>query len=315
MKETNQQNDTEEEIPLISYHGDADGIASLVLYLKGKGLSLNVVDYYCPSKFGDVGKNPDVVLDQTPKDSDWSGLCYDHHNQHPEERDYELVFDDIPTSGILYEEFKDVLDREDAWKVVIGIAGDGQPELVPQEIWEDYPILQTTSGWTKRNYGNLKYYTQPVYSMIKTLINAPARMGAEEVSFTTLWEATSPIDILFDETLRTYKKNLDKEMRSVEKKMKLIDMRDIAYAEYSSEMRLYINMDLKQSTGKTAVILNTNNGKVSATGPQARSIADFLNEKGVDAGGHQGYCGGHLPETMTPKQFRELLFEFEGLNG
>jgi len=307
-----------EKPPMIAYHHDADGIASAVMYLKGKGFDFedDGVVLYSPETFGDVSDNPDVVLDMTPTDPEWEGICFDHHPQHEDEYAYELVFADKPTAGVVYDEFKEEIPDEEKWKCVVGMSGDNQWEKTENEVWESNQELKAHSGWTYSSYGKLKWTEQPIYQMLSTLINAPARMGEVDMALEKLFDAESPVQILFDDYLRDCRDTIKSAMRDVEKDLKLVDLGSLVYIEYQSPYRLYVATKVFNTVGeKTTVSLNTNANKFSVRGPYAFSLAERLNEeKNINAGGHKGYCGGTYRD-MSKKEFREIIISSSDIIG
>lgn len=297
----------------ISFHGDADGITSAVLLLKGMDRDLSSEDIvtYSPKLFGDTSDNPDIILDQKPNNSTWEGLCYDHHPGHSEDRRYSLESSDkLPTSGLIYNKFRNKLPDSDKWKMAIGMDGDGQWDAVPSEVWKNNKFLRaSTSLNSYQKYGNLNYNTRPVYSCLSTLINAPARLGGSNDALSIFYDARKPVDILFDDYLRECHGKVKKEMKQATNNMKLFEFDDIAYAEYGSEARLWVTPQLRQESSDTTITLNTNSMKVSVRGPRAIELSKEFRRHNISAGGHKGYCGAILPYDMTKSEFREIIIE------
>ena len=167
-------------IELLYTHDDADGITSAVLLAH----AFPIKKVNCPEDFGDFEAKadlakgyqpPDLVTDMVPKDPEYSGLVIDHHPSHPEEskRKYILVWDGIPTTGIVYKLFKDQIPKEYHWKVAVGLCGDGQPELIPAEIWTSCPSLLDSYTVPYEKYGKITFGKIPVFLKLSAMINAP----------------------------------------------------------------------------------------------------------------------------------------------
>ena len=176
----------------VSTHSDADGVIAAVLLSTVTRIATSSKEHpNCPefpSTFGKVG-DVDVVLDQLPQAGTVRvnraplTVVVDHHPNHPETPPYKLVWDSVPTSLIVYEALKDMIPKEDAWKVAIGLVGDGQPELIPSEIWLEHRELLYEYGWVSESYGQTKFYSYPAYRLLSRAVNDICRANCPEVAF------------------------------------------------------------------------------------------------------------------------------------
>ena len=124
--------------PTIFFHHDPDGVTSALFTYYHLNKKANVK---CPEIFGDTDgwKDGDYMVDMRPTTGDIKGTVIDHHPNHIEDRKYELYHEEYPASLITYEMFKEDIPEKDRWKVACGLVGDGQPELIPPEVFIQTP--------------------------------------------------------------------------------------------------------------------------------------------------------------------------------
>ena len=105
----------------LAVHHDADGIAAAVLLCKGLKLKPKDVILHFPESFGDV-TDEDYVCDMCPTNPTYKGTVYDHHPGHPSKknRDYKLIFDNVPAGVIVFNHFKKTIPKKDWWKCIVG---------------------------------------------------------------------------------------------------------------------------------------------------------------------------------------------------
>ena len=158
-------------------HWDADGISASYF-----------ASYHVPNaeivisegEFGDVSKlkKGDWLIDQHPL-ADFEGTVLDHHlgDGYPLAHKYKLIYDTVPATLIAWREFKEDIPKDEWFKVVVGLMGDGQPELIPAEVFKECPQLlnwRKTSAYKKYNW-TISYY--PTYKLLSSPINAFLRKG------------------------------------------------------------------------------------------------------------------------------------------
>ena len=284
---------------LLASHRDSDGITSAVL-LNKIGI-LNGV--FFPETFGDYissnGKKATLMTDMIPIDSNIDIIVIDHHPDHPENHKYKLIFDAVPASLIVWRLVKHRLKPEDYWKVVVGLAGDGQPELTPIEIWEKYPILVEEWGSISESYGRIWHNAYPIYQLLSSYINAPCRMGLPAIAFKALNDADTPLDILMNKELKSAKEEIKKEVSRVIKEYPAITIKSITLWIIESDYSIgFLASRLESSRGKTTIVYNKKNKTFSVRGSLATYIKHYFNKHGIKAGGHAGFVGGNLNEEQ-----------------
>jgi len=300
-------------VNLLYMHDDADGIASAVLLSH----AFPVKDVFCPEDFGeweakaDLSKKyvpPDVCVDMIPKDPEWAGLCIDHHPNHPPSsvRKYTLVWDGgFPATGIVYNLFKEHIPAEDHWKMVVGLVGDGQADLIPPEIWAKCPSLLDGYGAVYEKYGKITIYKLPVYLKLSSFINAPCKIPDKwYTGYQVLKNAKEPLDIIEDPALKAAKETVDEEYRRVMRDSAPIEFPNLRVWRISSDYKLERTFAWKASEidQKTCLILNTKTGRMSLRGVLSLVIYEELKKMNYNINGHAGFGGGKLTKNQTPEQ-------------
>lgn len=286
---------------VVASHYDADGCYSAALL----STVFNIETIYFPWVFGDLSSSEDgvdlafdIVLDLGAPLGDYDGIVIDHHRcvDNPK---YTQVFMNIPTTGIVYEVFKDRIPDEHKWKVVGGLTGDGQPEKVPMEIWEMFPELLETRGKIYSSYAKFKEYPYPLYRQLSSPVNAMCRMGNPETAYEIICRAKTPFDILNNIAMMNDQKALNVEIKNLFKE---------GVMEYN--VRHYctvviINSDKRigsrvcsalggMNSAKTWIVINEGTKKFSIRGDLADYIGAKLQDGGFTCGGHHGFYGGRL---------------------
>ena len=154
-------------------HWDADGVTSGHFASFGINDSQVVVGTY-EKGFGDTSQltKDDWILDMRPSDPKWDGNCIDHHLPHDKKHKYRLISDDVPATLITWREFKKDIPKKEWWKIAIGLAGDGQPELIPTEVFQECPtLLKNVKTSVFQSYGKWKISTFPLYKLLSSNIN------------------------------------------------------------------------------------------------------------------------------------------------
>lgn len=304
----------------ISSHSDADGLSSTVLLLRGLGLKRNQVEIEFPKEFGG-GTDYDYMLDMCPLDPQHKAIVFDHHEHpgHPKKknRKYKLYFEDIPTGGIVYKQFKKQIPEEEHFKAAIAYVGDMQEEDIPLEIFKTCPELLNEEIYIRNGYDDAKPFMLMKYKRLSSPINATARMGEKEKALEILYHAKKPDDILLNpvlkkwvnkqkqETYKVYEKWKDEELP----KPKLIkNIFCVGVIDSQYPVNGMIASALQDKLDKTTIIININTGGMSLRGTFCNIVSKELNNKlGMDIGGHSQAMGGTLPEGKTPDDIIKTL--------
>ena len=299
-------------IELLYTHDDADGISSAVLLAHAFPLK----NINCPEDFGeweakeDLAKNykpPDVATDMIPKDPNWIGICIDHHpNHHPVEvRKYTLVWDSIPTTGIVYKLFKEQIPEEYRWKVAVGLAGDGQPELIPPEIWKNCPALLDMYSVPYEKYGRITFSKIPVFLKLSSMVNAGCKIPEKwYTSYQVLKNAKEPLDVLEDPALKAAKESVDEEERRIFKESRPIELPHFRVWEISSDYKIERSLGWKseETDKKTTIVVNSKTGRISLRGVLSLIVYEELKKMNYNINGHPGFGGGKLKKDQNVEQ-------------
>jgi len=293
---------------MLVYHHDADGVSSAVLWMLAHGLSPDDIEARAADYFGEVYTDDKICFDMVPEDPEWEGICFDHHPQHPETHRYTLYWDTVPTTLIVYNKFKDSIPDEEKWKVVVGLVGDGQPELIPVEIFDMFPNILDEVLYV---YNGEVRFSLPRYKLLSSGINSLMRLGKCDYALRLLYHAKRPEQLLFDEEANKARDMIRNEYNKVLREAQFIKLtNNIVYIEFESTVDVTgrLATDYADRLGCTVVAYNMANGKVSIRGDLALWIVKRLNEKGIEAGGHPGFCGANLePGTNFLDILREVV--------
>jgi len=289
----------------IASHTDADGVCSLVL------LSYRVSGRraYFPENFGELEEDTLICLDMVPVDTEWSGLCIDHHPHHSENRRYTLIWDRVPTSLIVYRLVRDYIPEEERWKVAVGLVGDNQPELIPVEIWERFPELLDEYHFTNYSYGSVKGGSYTLYKLLSSGINNLCRVNHPEIAVRILKNAESPLDLIRDQSIREAREIVEKELKRVFEEGFLLEVGKILYFEFSSDLNITSRVAtlLWKRDDTTVIVYNRRLGKGSVRGVLSTLIQKKLEDV-VPVGGHAGYMGFRIePDTELLPVIRSRL--------
>ena len=298
----------------VSAHDDADGVASAVLF--GEFLAAHEKEFYVkfPETFGDCDSKTDVVLDQVPLDPELEAIVIDHHSQHTSRKTYQysLWYEEVPTTRIVYDLFKKFLQHK--WKVAIGAVGDGQPEQIPDEIWDQYPeLFQEKCSIYAKSY-DLTVYRNPLYSMLSSGINAISRMENKDidsmgpvVAYNIAKEVKNPWDLVNHSMCGMAKALSKKEQKQIIVKHAPLDLGRVIMWIIESDYNLgsTVATRLQSEIKKTVVVVNRTSGKISIRGDQAGWIKRKLPEFTID--GHLKWMGGILNDDQTPEDITTAL--------
>lgn len=296
----------------VGTHTDMDGLTSLFLF----SCKYTIEDYFFATAFGNVTSSDksiiaDVILDMVPNDKTWEGLVIDHHPTHPEVPRYQLILGEVPAALMVYYAVKDDLLDEDKWKVIIGVAGDGRPELVPTEIWDQYPSLMREHTVTIRDYGQKTYVnTFPLWMQLSSSLNAATRVGKPTVAFDILMKAQNPYEIVNNPHLRDMKQSVNNEVKRVKDQYRGLKMGPIVYFEYESSYIIgsLLAYAIESKQRCPVVVLNRTHNNASIRGAQTQWLVDKLAARGFTVGGHPGYAGLTL-KTKTTSELKKALRE------
>jgi len=311
-----------EPIQKLAMHDDGDGISSGVLFTS----LFKTKEVWCPEDFGvwsikglknsngEIVYPPDACVDMVPQDPNWEGkICIDHHPDHlPENlRKYKLIFGNVPAAVIIYKVFKPFIPRSQRWKVVVGAVGDGQPEVVPPEIWREYPILLERTVTTYSRYGNLQTAKFPIFLRLSAPINAACKIpGKWIIAFNVLRNARSPLDILEDPALKSAKEFVEEEHKNIIQSSNAIELRSgIKIWRFSSELKLERTLayELEQTDKVTTIAVNEKTGRGSIRGVLATLVYEHLKASGFKASGHPGFGGLRLKKDQTVDDLIDCL--------
>jgi len=120
----------------VATHSDADGLYSAALL--SLAIPVKIIKY--PEEFGEVDKE-DICLDMIPLNPKYKGIVVDHHPLHPSIHSYQLEWEPVPTGLIIFHQLGHCIPTSKWWLVVGSCIGDGQPELIPPEIFKASPDL------------------------------------------------------------------------------------------------------------------------------------------------------------------------------
>jgi len=285
-------------------HHDADGVISA--YFTSFSVK-DSVKIKITREFGDTTgwQDNDIMTDMRPNNPAIDGIVIDHHPNHPEERNYILFWDTVPASLIAFRQFKDEIPKNEHWKLVIGLVGDGQPELTPPEIFRDNPILlRRVNTKIYQSYGKWSVNTIPIYKVLSSYVNAMLRLHKYDETLKLIRDAKSPTDIYMSEEAIKAKEELHFEFESSLKNADILEFENLIVVSFISDARLtgYIASVLNSATGKTILAVNQKTGKLSMRGDLAGYYRDILNiYPFFDLDGHAGYMGGKT--TKLGKDF------------
>jgi len=288
----------------IRAHWDADGITAgyfttfgvpdseleIAIYEDGFGTTKNLT------------KN-DYIVDMRPQDMEWDGICIDHHLPHPEERKYTLHGGEVPATLLAFNMYKDKIPKSEWWKIAIGLMGDGQPELIPTEVFETCPyLLKYVKTSAYQSYGKWNFGKYPVYKLLSSYINAFLRKGEYESAIQLLKYSDHPRTIMTSTDALAAKSDVKNDFVSAIKDCEIIHYDNLAVVLFYSRYRMsgYVSSSLlSHLDNKTVMAINTRNGSLSLRGDLSYYYRDTL--KSLDyltIDGHPGFCGGKLTDKV-----------------
>lgn len=296
------------QIGKLAMHDDADGISSGVLLT----YVFKTAEVVSPDIFGEVG-DANVCVDMRPLDPKWTGLCFDHHPDHPEEKDrsYKLVWGDEPATKIIYDLFKDFLEPHQHWKMAIGTCGDGRPEIVPKDIWQRFPMLLSKVQSVYERGTRLNLYPMPLYMKVVSGLNSCCKIpGKWYTAYSVLRTAEDPLDIIHDDAVNLAGRLVSEERKRVVRDFPIIDLSDyIRVWPIESEYKIERGLAWRANEvdQKTSIVINKKTRALSIRGVLAGTIYEELSKMGYEVGGHPGFGGGLLKEEQDYKTLMKDL--------
>jgi len=313
-----------EPIKKLAFHDDADGVSSAVLL----SYIFKINKVWAPAEFGEWpikpyqvnGKTeipPDACVDMVPQNPAWEGFAIDHHPGHPPEgkRSYQLILGAAPTAVVVYTLFREVIPKDQRWKMVVGAVGDGQPELIPPDIWRDYPMLleETVTSWER--YGKIETSNFPLYLRLSSGINAMCKLPEKWYNaYSVLRNAKSPWDLVNDTTLKSAKDIIDGERSKVYRETNPIQLRNgIRVWGFNSETKIErtVSWEMWDKDKRTIVAVNMTTGRGSIRGTLATLVYEHLSNNGFQASGHPGFGGLRLKPNQTFDDVYKCLAELK----
>jgi len=311
-----------EPIKKLAFHDDADGVSSAVLL----SYIFKINKIWAPEDFGEwpikpykvEGQEqleipPDACVDMVPANPQWIGLCFDHHPGHPPEgqRGYQLIHGDGPTAVVVYTLFRGVIPKDQRWKIVVGAVGDGQPELIPPEVWREFPVLleETVTSWER--YGKIETSNYPLYLRLSSGINAMCKLPEKWYNaYMALRNAKSPWDLINDTTLKSAKDIIDGERSKVYRETSPIQLRNgirIWGFESPSKIERTVAWEMWDKDKRTIVAINRTTARGSIRGTLATLVYEHLSQYGFKASGHPGFGGLKLKPNQTFEEVYQCL--------
>jgi len=255
-------------------------------------------------EFGDVSelKEGDWLVDQHPLEDKAKINVLDHHGTYDLKRSYNLIYDDVPAGLIVWNNFKEEIPKSEWWKVVCAIVGDGQPELIPYEIFKQEPsLLNQLKTSAYQSYGKWKLSYYPIYKLLSSPINAFLRKGDFDDALRLITEAKKPVDIIYNREAIKAKAEVRSEFEKCVKNCDSYDFQNLNLILFYSDFRMsgYIASALQNSLeGKTIMAINKKNGRGSLRGDLAIFWRDrFKDVDGFEylvCDGHAGFMGATL---------------------
>jgi len=286
---------------IIRAHHDADGLISA--YFTAYGVPKAQIQLW-DGEFGDTTglKEGDYMVDMRPKQNMKGLNVIDHHGPYPEDREYELITGEKPASYLCWEKFKEEIPKSDWWKLAIGVCGDGQPELIPAEIFNECPQLlsrmKTSAGMY---YGKWKINYYPLYKSLSSHVNSLLRKSEFEKAINLIRFSDTPLNIVTSSDAITAKREVKDEFEKIIKTSKSYDFEDIAIFVFNSDFRMsgYIASAMQHSLDKTIMAINMRTGRGSLRGDLALYFKDKMKDlEYLYIDGHPGFMG--LSITVNP---------------
>lgn len=282
-------------------HGDVDGIVAAHLFSvahPGEIQGVTITEEFGEFKGSDEST---VMTDMRPFKAGFLGTVYDHHLGYDEdgyregERKFNLVWKDIPASGIVYEEFKDKIPKEERWKTVIGYVGDGATNKIPSELWIENSELLDDVLYLYEYRGDVGASRLKVYQALSSPLNSACKIGQPKTALEILARAKRPLDIIGSNVLRSHRIKIKMEISGILKDGRAqVFSNQIVYFPYRSDLpglQGELGSKLGNKFNLTVITHNIDTNNLSIRGILADLLVENLNKAGYKAGGHHGYAG------------------------
>jgi hypothetical protein len=293
-------------MPTVRFHHDPDGIISAYFAMFGvKGAKPEPWN----GKFGDTTglQKGDWMVDMRPIQNMEGLNLIDHHQPYPDNHKYKIVSGERePASYQCWKLWKDKIPKNQWWKLAIGVVGDGQPELIPYEVFEECPEL--LSKWKTscyQSYGKWKVSYYPMYKLMSSGVNALMRKAEFDKAMNVLKFNETPTDLLTDSTVIKAKAEVSTEFEYIMRHCKSYEIdHNLAVFVYNSDVRMsgYVASAMQGSLDKTVIAVNGRDGRGSLRGDLALYYRDKL--KILDylvLDGHPGFMGLNI--SVKPEIF------------
>jgi len=279
----------------IHCHDDADGLTSALF----TSFAINPEKILVKTKFGDISdwSKGDYMVDMRPESPDIEGVVIDHHLDHPDERNYTLIWDDVPATMIAFNTFKEHIPKTQYWKAVIGLGGDAALHLLTSEIIESDPQLRMNVKTSISSKWDVNVHYYPLYRMLSSDINALLRIRKINEALQLMILSERPLDIHENEDVISAKSILKDEVKRVLNSCEVYSIKEVNVAVINTEFKLtgYIATILDKSGASTTIVINKNDRSVSVRGDLALYLKEKLNSLNyIEFSGHPGFMGGHI---------------------
>jgi len=294
----------------VAFHQDSDGLGAACLLASIFKVEEDDKFPYSPALFG-FYQEANVALDLGPPVFEgFSGIAIDHHPSHVPNPNYKLVLGNIPTGVMIYELFKDMIPVDKQWLAVLSATGDGQPEIVPPEIWENNPDLWDTQGNVYRDqYRNIKTYPYPMFSKLSGPINSMTRMGDAMGAYNILRKAKNIRDVINNPMALRASKKMDEDVKKIYSSDNPPVVENVGHfgivkinSSYHIAGRIATELSIAERY-ITFIVINQQSGEISVRGLLTKYLTDKLAAKGYLAGGHASFGG----ISLLPDQEIETL--------
>ena len=281
----------------VRVHHDGDGIIAGYFTAFNPDIKEPKIEIW-DGAFGDTTglKEGDWMCDMRPLQNMKGLNVIDHHGPHPEDRKYNLIADTVPASLIAWRQFKDDIPKSEWWKLAIGLMGDGQPELIPTEVFESCPqLLLDVKTSAYKTYGKWSLGNYPIYKLLSSNVNGLLRKGDYTEALNLVRYSEKPINILHSLKAKAAKRDVATEFENIIKSCDMYNFPKLAIFIFNSEYRMtgYVASSMQESLdNKTIMAINRKDGSGSLRGDLAYYWRDkFKHIDYLNIGGHPGFCG------------------------
>jgi len=291
----------------VNFHSDADGIGACALLACAFEIEESKEWPRSPAVFGGY-RDGHIALDLgAPLFRDkWKGKIVIDHHDHIGEITYKLVLGSVPTGLMIYKLFKDRIPAEKTWLAVLSCVGDGQPEIIPDEIWDTVKELWDMQGNIYMDrYKNIKSYPYPLFSKLSSPVNALCRTGDVMGAYSIVRSARSLRDVINNpKAIRAQNEissEIDRIFNDSSNPLVIEKIGHFAIVRFRSKSWIASRVaTMLQSSDRyvTYLVINETNREVSIRGIQAKYLANKLASIGYLCGGHYGFAAC----TLLPNQ-------------